>query len=636
MKKSAHRRLSAAAVGTALLAAALTAPFGLPIGTEAPITPVTASAADTITLADMPEEYEYAAQWIWENRITNEDSTGSKAKRYNSIFDQIIDGEGTINYVVKWQSYKTVTLEQRQQFEVMLSDSINAWTQWLSGYENWPYDHIDVNVVGWAVIDKSCLLDLQDDEIVYTDTKYYDSQYDTSNGYEEIPNLEPYAPSELSRFDHFYDESYEYPGGLDKRFDMYMWATHGFPSIGGCGGDWGQRLSDDAYINMISGSGIHVLEHEIGHGFGITDFYGGEGESDGFPPGGFPSENGGSLMMAGSSAEITDFDGWLLRYMWTQIKDEEGRFNIKEVEIPSTEPTTEPVATTTAPAVEIVETTTTTVNSNVTTEKVQAAVTPGESDDVWYFDSNGADAVELTFEGEALGGGYGVLAYNNGEYSELSWEGRLDENGQMVLTVDLPDDLYTTVTVKKQYAGVWDNDLGDMKDITVNLSNVALIYSGEAETTTTTTVTSPGSFGEPAQIQDKVVEITDNYIVFENEGTLTFGEGQKAEFDQYGVNVGNTIAMSFYRSGDTIAFIVAISKLDTVYGDVNDNGEIDIADAVAIMSYVTNSDANPLDSDALDRGDVYQRGDGVGINDAVSVQKCLTKLITELPESYNS
>ncbi len=569
MKETSHRRVSAAVLGTALLVSALTAPLGYPAGTDAPISPVSANAAGTITVDDMPEEYEYAAQWIWENRISNEDSTGSKARRFNSIFDQIIDGKGTINYVVKWQSYKTVTLEQRQQFETMLSDSINAWASWLSGYENWPYQHIDVNVVGWAVIDKSCLLDLQDDEIVYTDTKYYDSQYDTSNGVEEIPNLEPYAPSELSRFDHFTDESYEYPGGLDKRFDMYMWATQGFPSIGGCGGDWGQRLSDDAYINMISGSGIHVLEHEIGHGFGITDFYGGEGESDGFPPGGFPTENGGSLMMAGSSAEITDFDGWLLRYMWTQIKDEDGRFNIEEAAEPSTESTTEPVTepvttTVTEPPV-IAETTTTTANPDVSTDKVAAQITPGSSDDVWYFDTNGAESVELTFTGDALGGGYGILAYNNGEEATLPWEGRLDENGSMTVTVDIPDDMYTTITVTKQYAGVWDNDLGDMKDITLSLTNVNLIYSTETETAATTEA--------------------------------------------------------------------ATDVQNIVYGDVNDNGEVDIADAVAIMSYAANPETSTLDSNALNRGDVYQRGDGVGVNDAVSVQKYLTKVITTLPES---
>ena len=281
---------------------------------------ITASAA---SISDLPADFQYAADWIWQNRIEREQSTA----RRNTIFDQIVAGKGTINYVVKWQSYRTVTYEQRQQFEIMLSDCINAWNDWLAGYENWPYEHIDVKITGWAVIDRNSLLDLHDDEVVYTDTKYYDAQYDTSNGRDTIPDKEPYAPAELSRFEHFTDANYQYPGGLDKRFDMYMWATQGFPDIGGCGGDWGQRLSDTAYLSMINSSGIHVLEHEIGHGFGMTDFYGGEGESDGFPPGGFPGgEN--SIMMAGSSAKITQFDGWMLRYMWTKIKDEAGRFDL--------------------------------------------------------------------------------------------------------------------------------------------------------------------------------------------------------------------------------------------------------------------------------------------------------------------
>lgn len=95
---------------------------------------------------------------------------------------------------------------------------------------------------------------------------------------------------------------------------LCMLATQGFPSIGGCGGDWGQRLSDDAYLNIINS------------GFGLTDFYGGEGEKGGFPPGGFPGgEN--SLMMAGSASKITDFDGWMLRYVWSKIKNESGRFS---------------------------------------------------------------------------------------------------------------------------------------------------------------------------------------------------------------------------------------------------------------------------------------------------------------------
>ena len=248
-------------------------------------------------------------------------------ERRNTIFDQIDAGNGTINYVVRWQSYRTLTLEQRQQFEKLVSDSINGWNDWLKGWDGWKYDHVDVKIVGWAVLDKSVLQDLQPDEVVYDNLiSDYDSTYDTSNGVDTIPDKLPSAPSEISCFDHFADSSYVYPNGLDSRFDMYLWGTQGFPNIGGCGGDWGQRLSDTAYLNMLDGTGIHVLEHEIGHGFGMTDFYGGEGESNGFPPGGFPGgEN--SLMMAGSAMKITDFDGWMLRYMWSKIKDEDGRFS---------------------------------------------------------------------------------------------------------------------------------------------------------------------------------------------------------------------------------------------------------------------------------------------------------------------
>lgn len=324
MNKS--KKITAALLSAAMLfGSVLTVPDICKIGNNSDT--LTAYAADTLDMADFPSEYQYAADWIWNNRIMNEDSMGINSKRWNGLFDQIVAGKGTINYVVKWQSYRQVTYEQRQKLEQMLSDGINDWAKWLVGYDDWPYDHIEVKIVGWAVIDKSCLLDLHDDEIVYTDTKYYDSQYDNPNGVDVIPDKEPYAPAELSRFEHFQDKSYEYPGGLDKRFDMYMWATQGFPDIGGCGGDWGQRLSDKAYLNMLDGSGIHVFEHEVGHCFGMTDFYGGEGATDGFPPGGFPGgEN--SLMMAGSASKITDFDGWMLRYMWSKVKDNTERFDL--------------------------------------------------------------------------------------------------------------------------------------------------------------------------------------------------------------------------------------------------------------------------------------------------------------------
>ena len=78
------------------------------------------------------QEILFAADWIWTNRIEREQLTA----RRNTILDQIVAGKGTINYVVKWQSYNTMTYEQRQQFEKMLSDCINSWNDWFAGYEN--------------------------------------------------------------------------------------------------------------------------------------------------------------------------------------------------------------------------------------------------------------------------------------------------------------------------------------------------------------------------------------------------------------------------------------------------------------------------------------------------------------------
>lgn len=269
----------------------------------------------------MPSEYTYAANWIWNNRIMNEDSCGVKGKRYNLIFDQIIANKGSLNYVVRWQSLQTITYEQRKSFQSFIETGINKWTDHLVGFENWPYTHVKVNIIGWAVISKDSLLDLHSDEKVWTDT-----EFDELSKSMYIPSQLPVAPAELWTFNYFYDRNHVYNG---QSFDMYLWCTQNYGDWGGCGGDWGQRLSDNYYLSAAGGTGApHIFWHEVGHGFGQTDFYGEEGASDGFPPGGFPG--GKSIMMAGSSTTITHFDAWMLRYIWYHIRDNDGRFDLSK------------------------------------------------------------------------------------------------------------------------------------------------------------------------------------------------------------------------------------------------------------------------------------------------------------------
>jgi beta-mannanase len=72
---------------------------------------------------------------------------------------------------------------------------------------------------------------------------------------------------------------------------------------------------------------------------------------------------------------------------------------------------------------------------------------------------------------------------------------------------------------------------------------------------------------------------------------------------------------------------------DLLYGDANLDGEVNIADAVSIMSHVANSQAYPLSGEALNLSDVNNRGDGLSNLDALSVQKYVAQVIPELPES---
>lgn len=266
-------------------------------------------SSSSITLANMPSNLKTSIEWVWTNRMVKEGST----ERKNLIFDQIYAGKGTLNYVIRWQSNKQVTLEQRKNIASMLSRQINNWTKYLKGYDGWPYNDIKVKVVGWACADPSLILDKQSDETVYTD--YSTDDLSTTNS--AIPSKLPYAPSSLSRAEHFEDSSYSYPGGYSKRFDMYLWGTSNFD--GGAGGDWGQRISDDYILETVSSNECHIIEHEMGHGFGLPDFY----EDSDRPPTGFPEP---TIMWAGDSTTITDWDIWMLRYTWSQLKKDTSRF----------------------------------------------------------------------------------------------------------------------------------------------------------------------------------------------------------------------------------------------------------------------------------------------------------------------
>ncbi len=185
--------------------------------------------------------------------------------------------------------------------------------------------------------------------------------------------------------------------------------------------------------------------------------------------------------------------------------------------------------------------------------------------------------VQLTIKGEPTASIGGALGFgtNADDWVNLEWSGNADADGNLEITVPLDEVPLSFASAELQvwWSNVWDAATDSATDYPCEIVSAEVVeVSGE-------TPTEDGTIETPTE--DGKVEAT-------------------------------------------------------LPGDTNCNNDVEIADAIAIMSYVTNPEASPLNAQQMANADVYQCGDGVGINDAVSIQKYITKLIKELPESYNT
>ncbi|TDZ49773.1 Acetylxylan esterase [Colletotrichum trifolii] len=214
----------------------------------------------------------------------------------NYGWDQVIATKGTVNVCVRWESSQSVTEAQRKQVATALNTAHQGWYKWLYGYDNFPYSDVKVNVVGWAVKDKSLLQGSTDGIDVYTDKDA-----------EGIPQ----CAESCGRFFNQDGDYSKCSGGADRHYDQSLWLTDGMQ--GGAGGDWGQRIGREYFMGALDSANVHILQHEIGHTYGLDDFYD-------YTPTGVSK----FIMLAGSAAEITDFDGWMLRNWWYELSRSRG------------------------------------------------------------------------------------------------------------------------------------------------------------------------------------------------------------------------------------------------------------------------------------------------------------------------
>ncbi|KAF2143517.1 uncharacterized protein K452DRAFT_225171 [Aplosporella prunicola CBS 121167] len=231
--------------------------------------------------------------WDWEMKSYS-DPLGFK----NYGFDQVFATDGKINYCVRWESDKTISADDRTNIETALRRSMNKWIAKLKGWNGWPYDTLDINVVGYAVKDKSLLQGDTSGLQIYTDT-------DTDG----IPQ----CSEDCGRFFHTDGDYSSCPAGADRHYDQSLWLTEGM-GMGGAGGDWGQRVDRQYFMDAVKDEDIHIILHEMGHTFALSDFYD-------FMPDGVTE----FVMNAGSSMKITEFDGWMLRDWWRNLKS---RYNL--------------------------------------------------------------------------------------------------------------------------------------------------------------------------------------------------------------------------------------------------------------------------------------------------------------------
>ncbi|KAF0640842.1 hypothetical protein FPSE5266_02371 [Fusarium pseudograminearum] len=296
-----------------------------------------------------PSNLAGALKEVWDHEVkTYSDALGFK----NYGWDQVIAGKGQLNVCVRWESTASVTAEQRTKVAIALQDSYTSWMKWVSGWDNFPYEDVKINVVGWAVKDKSLLQGSTTGLDIYTDT--------------DVEGI-PQCSEKCGRFFHQDGDYSQCPGGAERHYDNSLWLTDGMQ--GGAGGDWGQRIGREYFMDLLGTKNIHILQHEIGHTFALDDFY------DWTPTG-----QSKFIMLAGSATEVTDFDGWMLRNWWYELSRERGwqsgvsSSDTKTVGSTKDKVTSAPVATKSASAKPVTTTQPTTTAKKPTVETAAAEV----------------------------------------------------------------------------------------------------------------------------------------------------------------------------------------------------------------------------------------------------------------------
>ena len=97
------------------------------------------------------------------------------------------------------------------------------------------------------------------------------------------------------------------------------------------------------------------------------------------------------------------------------------------------------------------------------------------------------------------------------------------------------------------------------------------------------------------------------------------------------IGTGKNVNINFLKSNNTIMEIYSINVMgtgDVLYGDVNVDGEVSIADAVLIMQSLANSDEYSISEQGKLNADVIDN-DGITAKDALVIQMVMADTLNE-------
>jgi|GEM_PF-4061559 len=210
---------------------------------------------------------------------------------------QLMENGGRMRYCARWDSSEPLTATDREQLATLIGKCERQWTDELTGWGCWPLGHVEVEIVLWVVRDAALLQGWSDAEGAYVVSD--DPDVPCPQDCAQEPGREPMTTCSAAPYDEFF------------------WLDGDLTDYTGWGSATGFYMGADAILSAARAEADTetIVVHEMGHAHGLDDFYTEDVTPDGWTR---------FVMKAGSSLEVTETDGWMVRDVWRHIRADYG------------------------------------------------------------------------------------------------------------------------------------------------------------------------------------------------------------------------------------------------------------------------------------------------------------------------